>query len=138
MSTHNICFLGEIRKMSVLFGWKKCLTWRYGPRKLFSYFIYENMVWVLAHKKNLFEAELGLCYWGGVKVSCVLCHRGVQLILAYSWARPAILVAGVGREVMFLFLLFLHFQSCSSFFSVPLFLLSLLSLFSLSLGDDTK
>ena len=45
-------------------------------------------------------------------------HWGVQLILAYSWARPAILVAGKGREVMFLFLLFLHFHSCSSFFPV--------------------
>ena len=80
---------------------------------------------------------------GGAKVSCILCHRGVQLILAYSWARPAILVAGKGREVMFLFLLFLHFHSCSSFFPVPLFhlfcyIVSLLSLFSLSLGDDTK
>ena len=54
------------------------------------------------------------------------CHvsfvtRGVQLILAYSWARPAILVAGKGREVMFLFLLFLHFHSCFSFFPVPPF-----------------
>ena len=33
---------------------------------------------------------------GGAKVSCILHHRGVQLILAYSWARPAILVAGKG------------------------------------------
>ena len=76
---------------------------------------------------------------GGAKV-CILCHRGVQLILAYSWARPAILVAGKGRGGMFLFLLFLHFHSCSSFFPVPLssLRLSLLSLFSLSLGDDTK
>ena len=31
---------------------------------------------------------------GGAKVSCILCHRGVQLILAYSWVRSAILVAG--------------------------------------------
>ena len=54
-------------------------------------------------------------------MSCILCHRGVQLILAYSWARPVVLVAGKGREVMFLFLLFLHFHSCSSFFPVPLF-----------------
>ena len=31
--------------------------------------------------------------------SHVSCHRGVQLILAYSWARPAIPVAGkVERE----------------------------------------
>ena len=45
----------------------------------------------------------------------------IQLILAYSWARPAILVAGKGRWGIFLFLLFLHFHSCSSFFPVPLF-----------------
>ena len=38
-------------------------------------------------------------YWGwpGVaKVSCILRHWGIQL--AYSWARPAILVAGKGRD----------------------------------------
>ena len=35
-------------------------------------------------------------------VSCILRHRGVQLILAYSWVRPAILVAGKGRRGMFL------------------------------------
>ena len=46
--------------------------------------------------------------------------RGVQLILAYRWARPAIPVAGKGRGGMFLlFLLFLHFHSFSSFFPVP-------------------
>ena len=60
--------------------------------------------------------------WSGVaKVSCILHHWGIQLILAYSWARPAILVAGKSRRGMFLFLLFLHFHSCSSFFPVPLF-----------------
>ena len=32
-----------------------------------------------------------------VKVSCLLCQWGFQLILAYSWARPAILVAGKSR-----------------------------------------
>ena len=48
------------------------------------------------------------------KVPCIVCHRGVQLILAYSWAKPAILIAGKGRGGMFLFLQFLHFQSCSS------------------------
>ena len=35
----------------------------------------------------------------GVKVSCILHHRGIQLIFAYSWERPAILVAGKGRGV---------------------------------------
>ena len=93
---------------------------------------------------------------GEAKVSCIYRHRGVQLILAYSWARPAIIVAGMivgynwarpaipvagkGRGVRVLFLLFLHFHSffflpCPSFSSPLLFLLSL---FSLSLGDDTK
>ena len=64
-------------------------------------------------------------------MSCILSHWGVQLILAYSWARLAVLVAGKIRGGMFLFLLFLSFHSCS-------FLSPLLSLFSLSLGDDTK
>ena len=78
---------------------------------------------------------------GVAKVSCILCHRGVQVILAYIWARPAILVAGKGRGIMLLFLLFLHFHpvplsSLSVFFISSL--LSLLYLFSLSLGDDTK
>ena len=69
---------------------------------------------------------------GGAKVLCILHHWGVQLILAYSWARPAILVVGKGRGGMFLFLLSLHFHSCSSFFPVPLFhlLYSLFYLFS--------
>ena len=50
---------------------------------------------------------------GSVKVLCILHHQGFQLILPYSWTRPAILVAGNGRGGMFLFLLFLHFHSCS-------------------------
>ena len=59
--------------------------------------------------------------FGGAKVSCILRHWVIQLILAYSWARPAILVVFKGRGGIFLFLLFLHFHSCSSFFPVPLF-----------------
>ena len=62
---------------------------------------------------------------------------GIQLILAYSWARPAILVAGKGRGGMLIFLLFLHFHSFSSFSPVSLFHL-LYYLFSISLGDDTR
>ena len=54
------------------------------------------------------------------KVLCILRHRGIQLILAYSWARLANLVAGRGE--CFLFLLLLPFHSCSCFFPVgPLF-----------------
>ena len=77
---------------------------------------------------------------GGAKVLCILHHRGVQLILAYSWARPAILVVGKGRGGMFLFLLFLHFHSCSSFFPVRLFhlLYSLFYLFSPFLWETTQ
>ena len=76
------------------------------------------------------------------KVSCALCHRGVQLILAYSWARLAIPVAGKSRgeggavffSVSSLSFLFL-FLPCPSLSSPLLFHLSF---FSLSLGDDTK
>ena len=88
-----------------------------------------------------FESSLLLRGWsGGAKVLCILHHWGVQLILAYSWARPAILVVGKGRGGMFLFLLFLHFHSCSSFFPVPLFhlLYSLFYLFSPFLWETTQ
>ena len=71
------------------------------------------------------------------KMSCILHHSGVQLILAYSWARPTILVAGKDRGGMLLFLLFLHFHSFSSSLSLA-FISSTISFFSLSLGDDTK
>ena len=72
-----------------------------------------------------------------MKMPCILCH-GRPTNIGLSWARPAILVAGKGREGMFLFLLFLHFHSCSSFFPVPLISSTISSFFSLSLGDDTK
>ena len=55
------------------------------------------------------------------KVSCILHHRGVQLILAYIWARPAILAAGKGRGGIYVFLLFLHFHSFSSLSLIPFF-----------------
>ena len=90
-----------------------------------------------------FICGISSCFWGwsgGAKVLCILHHWGVQLILAYSWARPAILVVGKGRGGMFLFLLFLHFHSCSSFFPVPLFhlLYSLFYLFSPFLWETTQ
>ena len=83
----------------------------------------------------------GIWGWsGGAKVLCILHHWGVQMILAYSWARHAILVVGKGRGGMFLFLLFLHFLSCSSFITVPLFhlLYSLFYLFSPFLWETTQ
>ena len=77
---------------------------------------------------------------GVVKVSGTLHHRGIQMILASSLARPAMLVAGKCIGEMFLFLLFLHFipVPLSSLSLSFISLLSLLSLFSLSLGDNTK
>ena len=66
-------------------------------------------------------------------MSRILRHRGIQLILAYSWARPAVLAEGKGRGECFYFFCFLTFIHFS--FSP---LLSLLSLFSLSLVDDTR
>ena len=55
----------------------------------------------------------------GCRVSYV---TGVQLRLAYSWARPAILVAGKGTRGMggggVVFLLFIHFRSWLSFLSL--------------------
>ena len=56
---------------------------------------------------------------GGAKVLCILDHRGVQLILAYSWARPAILVGvRVEGECFYFFCFF-------TFIPVPLSSLSL-------------
>ena len=57
--------------------------------------------------------------------------------LILGWTRPAILVAGKGRGGMFLFLLFLHYHSFSSFFPVPLFRL-LYYLFSPFLWETTQ
>ena len=102
---------------------------------------YVHKYW-LTHYENMLIQIIERCGWsGGAKVSCILCHRGVQLILAYSWARPAILVVGKGRggnvfisSVSSLSFLFL-FLPCSSLSSLRL---SLLTLFSLSQGDDTK
>ena len=85
-----------------------------------------------AHDFILQKLAKGCIYFsyknaGFAKVSCTSGHQGVQLILAYSWARPAILVACKGRRGMFLFLLFLHFHSCSSFFPVLSFISSTIS-----------
>ena len=91
---------------------------------------------ILSHHQSE-EATVTEGWLGEAKLSCIIHHQGVQLRLAYSWARPAILVAGKGRGEMFLFLLLLHFHSFSSFSPVPLFYLPY-CLFSLSLGDDTK
>ena len=76
-------------------------------------------------------------------MSCILRQRGVQLIMAYSWARPAVLAAGIGVEgvvggdvlissVSSLSFIFFHLPCPSLSSPQPSLLLSL------SLGDDTK
>ena len=123
--TVNEMTLNELVKLTTL--------WTTGPWTLVFYFL-NLLVW----PKCRFLWGAG--WSGGAKVLCILHHWGVQLILAYSWARPAILVVGKGRGGMFLFLLFLHFHSCSSFFPVPLFhlLYSLFYLFSPFLWETTQ
>ena len=55
-----------------------------GKRRRFVVFVFENY-WATSSEKGMF---------GDTKVSCILRHQDVQLILTYSWAKPAILVAG--------------------------------------------
>ena len=103
--------------------------------------VYGPQLYLWSFSLTIWTTDVSMVRWsGGAKVLCILHHRGVQLILAYSWARPAILVVGKGRGGMFLFLLFLHFHSCSSFFPVPLFhlLYSLFCLFSPFLWETTQ
>ena len=64
----------------------------------------------------------GLNGWlGDAKVSHYLTSPGRPTDNGLQLGKAAILLAGKGRGGMFLFLLFLHFHSCSSFFPVPLF-----------------
>ena len=71
------------------------------------------------YNKNAMVPRLFQPLKGVATVSRILRQRGVHLILANScWTRPAILVAGKGRGGMVLFLLFLYFHSCSSFFPI--------------------
>ena len=90
-----------------------------------SYQILTNFIKTQNHVKDMvkiWSAITNFLGWSGVaKVSCILHHRGFQVILAYIWAMPAVLAAGKDRGGMFLFLVFLHFHSCSSFSPVLLF-----------------
>ena len=68
---------------------------------------------------NVFISSVSWGWLGVAKVSCILRHWGVQLILAYNWARLVILVAGKGRGECFYFFPFFPF------IPVPVFSLSL-------------
>ena len=112
------------------------------------------------------ESDNYLGWSGMAKVSCILHHRGVKLILAYGWAGLAILVAGyldlhlsivdgfvqLTKSSTYIYLrkrecFFFFISSVSSLSFLFLFLhcpslstrlLSLPSFFSLSHGDDIK
>ena len=74
---------------------------------------------------------------GEAKVSCILRHRGVQMIFAYSWAKSAILAAGKGRGGMFFISSVSSLSLIFPFSRVHLFHL-LYYLSSPFLWDDTK
>ena len=64
----------------------------------------------LKNRKIQMSSAAGVGWLDDENVSCTLRHRGAQLILAYSWARPAVLAAGKGRgEMFFCFITFFHF-----------------------------
>ena len=100
-----------------------------------TFFYQKVLILFLFHQKKKKKKKKKNWGWlGEAKVSCILCHWCIQLILASSWARPAILALDKGRGGMFLFFLFLHFHS---FFFLPCPSLSS-PVFSLSLRDDAK
>ena len=89
----------------------------------------------------LHEGQLRL---GVAKISSILRHLGVQLILAYSWARPDILVAGKDRggggrrEGYFYFFCFFAFIP-APFSSLPVsFISSTISFISLLLFSGRR
>ena len=94
---------------------------------------------VTHHECSLYMAcILCLPYWGwsGEKVSCILMSPGHPIDVGLQLGKACFLVAGKGRGELFLFLLFLHFPSCSSLFPVLLF--SLYYLFSPFLLEMTQ
>ena len=107
----------------------RAVTWQHSSpvRVLFTCFHINisKVVFLYDSTSNAISfVSLNINHTSGV-VGCGEGHRGVQQILVYSWARPAIHVAGKGGGGVgiFLFLLFLFFHSCSSFFPVSLFYL---------------
>ena len=69
-----------------------CTTFQFFPIAVFNL--------ITAHTPISAQSTMG--WLDVVKVLFILHHRGVQLILAYSWARLAILAAGKGRGGQFL------------------------------------
>ena len=83
---------------------------------LFSgrYIVFSKVCPSIRLSQNCVHSVTGVGGWsGGAKVLCIMRHWGVQLILDYSWARPAILVAGKGRVEGKCFYFFCFFTSIS-------------------------
>ena len=75
-----------------------------------GYMVFISVHSVISFIRSLYHHfRRNLRWLGEAKVSSIWHQRGIQLILAYSWARPAILAAGKGRGGMFLFLRFFTF-----------------------------
>ena len=94
----------------------------------FPLYLTKETIFVTSSRSIPFwKAVYNMFFLGGRVVlltCCVSCHRGIQQILAYSWARPAILVAGKGRGVMVYFFYFF------TFIRIPISSLSLIFIFS--------
>ena len=108
--------LGEVRKTPI-FGVKSFCSFTWA-------LLHVLFVWSVGNSRfsRVFRPYSGsdlAHYQQCAKVSFILRHQGAQLILAYSWARPAILVAGKGRGGCFYFFCFF------TFIPVPLSSLSL-------------
>ena len=80
----------------------------------------KNMIFSKFFGIHLWDFQIRITEGGWVRQRCPVAFVTGQLILAYSWARSAVLAADKGRRGMLLFLLFLHFLSFPSFFPIPL------------------
>ena len=100
---------------------------------------YPQRMFLCTNKKDIIWFPGGGRVWGRCCVSWSL-GRPADIGLQLGKACYVILVAGKGRGGMFLLLLFLHFHSISSFFSVLLFhfLYYLFYLFSPFLWEMTQ
>ena len=104
-------------------------------RQHFDIFFPESRMVFHAMETICMKCQILTGWLGEAKVSCILRHRGVQLILVYSWARPVILVAGIRVErecfiscVSSLSFLFM-FLPCPSLFHLLYYLFNLASPF---------
>ena len=68
MSTHNVCFCGEIRKISAFFGWKKCL--------ICCYVLYSTLILTLSCNSGTIPA---MCVQNKSKTQLAI-HHPTQMV----------------------------------------------------------